>query len=545
MENHFSRNRNFYILVLAAVISTLPLYFKTPAIVDVLMHGTFTKHFFSLLQEGEIYPRYAYEAFYGYGSYIYFIYPPISLYISSLFAWFATDHELYFQALRLSITLAVIVSAFTSYSWLKSKYGPSAALIGALFYISFPSLTTAINLTVSMGMIWCFAWYPVAMSGAERIINGRRKGIFIYALGLALIVLTNIPASLIFIPFAGLYILLMKPNIRTVFKLILSGLLALGLAAIYVIPQLSVLEYINSEILWKVGDKDFYELTLIGIEFLKFGLANNYKDILLTVIVFVIFIIQLIYFLQARRRTIKTREFTVAFGLSIAALVLCSSLSEELWAAFPILQKVQYGARFFILVQVFVTMLAVQTISLKPALAKQLLLFFVLPQFIFAICLFITAPPAGDMERAVFAKSTMAPDFTIKSGWINKLRANDFNSPPVEKFIVISGEASASMQMWKSRHAEFKLTAGRNTVIEIGRSYIPGWRAEIEGREIPLSKDEESGLMQLSIDEAVKDKKLVIELPLLWHEQLGGAVSLFSLAILLFGLLRRKNPAQN
>ena len=87
------------------------------------------------------------------------------------------------------------------------------------------------------------------------------------------------------------------------------------------------------------------------------------------------------------------------------------------------------------------------------------------------------------------------------------------------------------------------LTAEEGSKLNLRWFYIPGWKAEINGIEIPVKEEPEMRTILITIPKDVKNAKLKIYLPLYIYEKLGYLISAISL-LLVLAIYFRKNKCR-
>lgn len=191
----------------AAILLALPaILFGFPNGHDTRYHLVWHTHFADQLWGGELYPRWLRDAAFGHGGPVFFFYGPVGFYVSALASkLFAVDpHGRYAMAVAAAIALGL--SGGAAYLWLRTLAGQRAAMLGAILYMAAPyHLAFDLYLRSAYGEFWAFVWMPLVLYFIRR---ARVPSIEAYA-GLALshgaLMLTHLPTTLLFTPFAVAY----------------------------------------------------------------------------------------------------------------------------------------------------------------------------------------------------------------------------------------------------------------------------------------------------------------------------------------------------
>jgi hypothetical protein len=106
--------------------------------------------------------------------------------------------------------------------------------------------------------------------------------------------------------------------------------------------------------------------------------------------------------------------------------------------------------------------------------------------------------------------------------------------------VVTSGKGKAEVNMPHSRRIELQATCESDCTLQIGQFYYPAWRATLalSGTGIPLRAASPGGMMEISLPPG--ENKIVVELPRGRFEQIGPAVSLVSLILVILIALSDK-----
>lgn len=515
---------------------------------DILVHLNWANFFSKQLWAGELYPRWLLEMNSGLGSPTFFFYPPIPYYITSLFYPFSLGNPSIWTPLVFSSCLALILSGLTAYLWLKNITNQKAALIGALVYMLLP-YHWAIDFywRFAFSEYWAFAWIPLILYFSKKIAFGEKFSVVGFAISYALLSMTHLPTTLIFsiIPLTySIFIAKKKQKIKTIISLFFALLLGIGLAAIYLIPAMSMQEnvllkeiatqphfYFANNFTWR---KQFI--------YPNFQLFMGYLGIL---VILMTVTSSLAYSIACKHlhKNIKRESF---YWLMIAILscLMTLPLSKPFWKLVPILQVIQFPWRFNVVLTVATTALVTLAFySFNPVItwfSKQALIGLCL-LFLIIFSGFVVA--YYNIERLSFDSQTKikmsqdAPEYRPR--WVSKHLfdkslvhqiAKDFDQVKITR-----GKGSLSITKWQPRKIRLQTNSTTNIKLTIKQFYYPGWTAKLDGKEIAIAATKPAGLLSINIPKG--QHRVRIFLAPIGKERLAHGISIASaLILLLLGL---------
>ena len=510
--------------------------------IDSTIHGIWIKEFSELLHDGVIFPKFGHRQFQGMGGYTYFFYPPLYLYVASIFSFLATDAKLYSEALIGSAFVAILFITLNCYLWLSSKMDKKNALLLSFFYALSPALMYKFYLTAQIGMLWGAAWYPLILLGLETILKDKKKGFLILSFAQTMLFLSNIPAVIIFAPFAALYFLLLQPKQNQILVAVGAGLLAVGLAAYFLFPMFALMDQVNIAFHWDKKYAYYYDNYFINYDFIMNEKGDPNRPIFVLIYAFVI--IKFVYLALAKGA--KSGYFYGVIFLAFLGLFLTSDISKIIWQSFSILTKIQFPDRFLIIPTIFF----VAAISSDFARYK---LFVLSSIFCFAALLFIFQYNNKvdfkhlDKDFAFYFDNRIITYPVYQP--VAKDLINHFYYTPHEKLTPLphaefaKGSGKIGEVVWDNRYISVNFSANEDSTIRVNRFFIYGLHTEINGAITRLAKDENMGEMLIDTHKC-SNCKLEIWLPMLPSEKLGYIFSVISLFIFLTILtLIRKCPA--
>lgn len=511
---------------------------------DTLVHLNWANYFSQQLWAGELYPRWLPEMNSGLGSPTFFFYPPIPYYFTSLFYPFRFGNPSIWSPLVLSSTLALILSGFTAYLWLKNITNQKAALIGSIIYMILP-YHWAIDFywRFAFSEYWAFVWIPLVLYYTKKIVCRHKFAVLGLAISYALLSMTHLPTTLIFsiIPFT--YILFIahgKQRWRSFVYMILALVLGIGLAAIYLIPALSMQENV---LLKEIATEPHFYFAN-NFTWRKQFIYPNFQIFMgyLGILVMLMAIISYLAFTVARKNSHKDIRIENFYWLiiALASCLMTLPLSKPLWWLFTVLQVIQFPWRFNIVLTVATTaLITLGCYSFKPKSIWQQ------KQALIAIALLIILILSGfamayhNIERlkfdqkAVIKMSQDAPEYRPK--WVAKKLFTENLVHQLAKNTaeakITKGQGSLAITKWQPRNIILETNAQTNIEITLKQFYYPGWTARVDYRKISAQPSQPEGLVKLEIPSGKHQVKITLEAGL--KERLGQAISTASFLILL------------
>lgn len=341
---------------------------------DVLIHLLWSTNFSDQLWAGEWYPRWLDQMNGGLGSPVFFFYAPLPYYFTALLKpLFHADPEGWHQ-LGVAASMAVILSGFSAYFWLRRLAGASAALVGAIVYMSAPyHLAFDLYQRFAFAELWGFVWLPLVLWSMHLTADGNKKAPLGLALAYAALVLTHLPTAMIFSPVALAYAFYCADrSVRVRRTVLIAGAMTLGvgLAAAYLVPALATQQNISlSEM--RVGRFSYiYHFLFYGPRF-----DADITNILIQQgwYAAVMMVACMAAFILAGRIPGMPEMRQARFWMAIATLVFTMMLpiARPVWELLPPLQAIQFPWRFNTLLTLAMTaLIALWVGAIKPQVSR-------------------------------------------------------------------------------------------------------------------------------------------------------------------------------
>lgn len=194
---------------------------------------------------GEVYPRWLPQSFEGLGSPAFYFYPPIAFFLSGAFNAAGLSLE---QSINGAAFLTLLGSGVTMYAWL--SYRGTRPLLGAILYMAAPYHQVDFYARGDLAEFSAFLWLPLIALGLEAL--PKRWGAVLLAVSWAGLMLTHLPMALLVSLFliAPLASLKAWRDRRVIAPGLIAAALGLSLAAIYLLPALSLQRHVSMDMLW-------------------------------------------------------------------------------------------------------------------------------------------------------------------------------------------------------------------------------------------------------------------------------------------------------
>lgn len=505
---------------------------------------------------GEFYPRWLSDINAGYGGANFYFYQPLLFYF-----FYALDALTFFllttnHLIALGITICLFLSGLSFYTFARRYTTAQFALIFALIYMFLPyhfwwDLLERKALTEFAAYIWI----PLIFHFLHKDMFNNPKHMAGYALAYAALITTHLPTALltsIAILFYGLYQSAKYKTSHTALqfniKLGLLSLIGIGITAIYLVPALSLLEYVNYEYLWS----EFYDYknhfimpagTYDG-HFVYNGEITGMPSYLFTLAISQLILCGIIFLALYKKPELQSnKDFIFFSALALICFMMMNPISNIIWETFPILQRVQFTWRIMAIMD-FVTLALLCTIFsqkfTKEPLSKLILM---AAGLIFGFTTLMSAVFIGTLgglpsqEAINFRyeiKRLTEEHIPVNNG--KTVTLNDvLRYRPPEFLVVKSGDAETSYEPYAARNFKIKINAQTSSTIQIRQFMFPAWhlipRQVGKVAPIKLRANEPFGLIEFDVPAG--EHNLTLGLYWFKEEYQGVMVSILSLLFLM------------
>lgn len=498
------------VLIAAALILCAPvLWHGAPDLShDGAVHARWMSLFCGQLWAGEPYPHWLSDENGGLGGAAFFFYAPLPFYAGCTVWPIVAERDRFgWWTAGFSFALAMLLSGFTAYLWLRDLAGANAALFGALIYLLAP-YHAAIDLYArgALGEIWSFVWMPLVLWFVDRIARGERWAFHGLAVSFALLLCSHLPVTLIFAP----VIFLCAIRNSTLLRVSAALALGAGLAAVYLAPAMLTQSNVRMED-FSAGFYDYRTSWIFKPPFNAFRIAVWAVSIGTAAYVAALFRFSRFYFV-----------------LGAAALFFMTPLSGPIWWLIRPLKILQFPWRFNTLLVVAAAALSALAYDRIPRPIRALIV---------CACGIAILPAAlTGFAAHRFANTLLREEYPY---WPRTSPAPEVYET-LDRFLVehpaksarLDPGGSAAVESWRARHVVVDVETGTVARLTLAHFFYPGWRGWIEqtGQTIAVSASQPEGFIQMDVPPG----RYALSLELLPQppERWGVILSLASLALL-------------
>jgi uncharacterized membrane protein len=486
------------------VIAALTLALMIPAMIaHPLVHDSFwidfvwADQFTAEIRRGTLYPRWLPQSHDGLGSPVFYFYPPIGFYIAAIFGLAGSPT---YTSILLAFATAMAASGAAMFHWLKGW--TERPLLGACFYMAAPYHLSDFYYRGALAEYCAFALIPLTTMGIRRCAEGR--GMALLTLSYAALIMTHLPVALLtslllIAPYSLL--LARKAGVRTTLPGIALALaLGIGIAAIYLVPALSLQDYIAANEIWAAP---LFRTTVWN--FFDPDRWTNRQAM------FNIMLLTYVLAIGAAALLAKRRDGWAAMALFCCVLV--TGAVPGFWSL-PLLEKVQFPWRILALAE-----FALATALARNSSATSYRVLASVPALIvMAVMIARLDPPPG-----------FAAEFAAK-------RHPDVIEylPPGASDIRYSAKPFEATSLQRSQPP----VRVDDNVTVVRTFYFPSWRAICQDREVQTFADPATRLL------AYRGKDCAVSREATSAEKIGGGITLLSTMLLaLFAIIRRRRSS--
>jgi hypothetical protein len=307
---------------------------------------------------GILYPRWLADSFQGLGAPTFYFYAPLTFWLDALVGTIS------FNALpasyRLGVTSLLILcsSSLAMYAWLRHETrSRTASLVGAAVYLAAPYHMFDLYVRGALAETLAYAVLPLVILAIRLAADRRRAGLPLLSVSYAALLMAHLPTSLLatvtVVPSYLLFRAWRLGDRRSAIGLIgratLAGMLGIGLAAIYLVPALSLQEWISSEVLWSYRAENWLPLSPGRWIERSPHLVMHFVISLLVAALLVSFGLCALWPLMAAD---KSRRLEAAFwvAVTLTAVALAAGVVPRFWSL-PLVGQVQFPWRLLLIVE--------------------------------------------------------------------------------------------------------------------------------------------------------------------------------------------------
>ncbi len=452
--------------------------------------------FYEALRNGQFPVRFLFRLNNGFGY-------PVADFLYPLFMYIGVPiHILGFSfvnTIKIILGLSLIFSSIFTFLWLRKLFDNISSLMGASFYTYFPYHLWDIYKRGSVGEALALAVLPFIFWQAER------KNYLFTGLGIALLITSHNSLAFIFLPFVFLYMLIKNNNVKSFLKTFILGF---GLSAFFWMPALY--------------DKQFTVFDKTGIsDFSNYFISIKDLDIL-GPIFFIVVAFSIVLFVRNKD---KLAGFFLIATLLLTVLVF--PLSFSIWKYLPFVNFIQFPFRLISFIILGLSFLLSCQLNLFKGKLKIILTVFYLILIIISAKNFILPKEYQNYPDSFY--STNQDSTTVKNEYMPKWVKVIPLTMPSEKVTVIKGQGIVQNLFANGNKVTFSINVLNETQVQFNMVYFPGWIVKADGKEIPMSYNNDNGLIRFLINPGNHNVNIFFgETPLRMVSDLISLVSLIA-----------------
>jgi hypothetical protein len=317
----------------AAVFLLLPsLLFGTLISHSSPLNLTWAAQFAEQFRAFVPYPRWMPWSFDGLGSPAFYFYPPLPFWIDALASVVTANLLSVPYRLAVSAALVLFASGLAMHAWLKQETGrPRAAFWGALVYMAAPYHLLDHYMRGAFAEFTAYVFLPLILLAIRRPVP--------LALAYAGLLATHLPtALLVSVTVLPAFVLTRMRTPREVLGVAAGIALGIGLAAVYLVPAMTLQGWVSAERLWS----SFY-----AVDNWFLFVPQRWPE---PSIMWVVVLLAAAYGLLALALSLHPGGARLWVALCFLCLVLMSGLVPWFWQL-PELAKVQFPWRLMVVVE--------------------------------------------------------------------------------------------------------------------------------------------------------------------------------------------------
>ena len=531
------------------------------------------------IRDGILWPRWSPDHAMGYGYPFWIVYAPLGYYVSEVFHLLGLGLT---AALKVAWGVGFVWGGVGMYAllrrWLgRTPTGRAAALVGGLLYVYAPYHLLTIYVRAAFAEFFAMAWFPWVLLAFDRVLDGASprpwRRVAVAALLYAGLLLTHTGTILIFTPFLLVYLLVRligtarqagrqwRVTRDATLRVAAAGLLAVGLAAIFLFPLLAEQRYVAAES-WVKGSYGYRSHFVYPSQWLDafwgYGFSddptgpNDTMSFQLGLVGVVLAAVALVTALPRGRRGRGALLFCLLAGGAV--LWAMTPSARPLWDAFGPAAMIQFPWRLLGLASLCLAALAAGAVSgLLPADASAeqatspaalLALAAVLGSLWFTVPQYTPITPVDESVQSIIRFETAYPDMigymadTEQPFTESPLTAQYRAGLPLEKAAFAAGSGSVHTVELRSASVRAEVVADGPATVVFYTYDFPGWYATLDGQRVPHRTHPPYGLIAVDVPAGRHD--LAIRFGSTSVRTAGIAVSLASVALAVWMILRRK-----
>jgi len=481
-----------------------------------------------------------------YGEPLFNFYAPLPYYIGGLVS--LTPLSL-IDTSKLLFLASFILSGVTMYMLSKELFGKFGGLISAVLYMYAPYHSVDMFVRGALSEHISLVFFPLIFLYAQRLQGvWSKKNFVLLTLSLAGLFTTHNIMTIMFVPFFGAWVIYLwskDRDFKYLTRIVLSLLLAFGIAASYLLPAFFEKDLVQSSQLTS-GYYDFRAHFVVVSQFFStfWGYGPSvwgpedglsFQIGLVHWVLLAASLLSLVIVKPFRKKYLSTVGFLLCAFLF--SLFMQHNKSTPIWTAIPILAFIQFPWRF-LGVSIFLSSLAIGSIGAllkgKFRIVTAVVILvgvgyyfqFFHPQFFYD----------GRTDEDYIADIYLKNEGFIPRDYVPIfVKATD--SKHLDKPRVRDGSIKVLSFTTHSSWAQTTVESTQSAKLEIPITYFPGWTVRENGKIVNQDKPTDLGLIEVPISKGEHNLSLNFDnTPVRSLGDWMSALSLLILAALAFGI---------
>ena len=541
---------HYSIILLVSILVITPVFFAGIPYVgaDFVHHMQISNAFYEALRDGILFPDWVSRENLGYGAVTVRFYPPSMDYTLAVFRLITGSWSL---AIFGAFSFWSFIGGVGVYIWtrefLKTAWHSTLA---AVLFICAPYHLTQYYASYMFGEFAALSVLPFCFHFAKKICEREKIGdVLGLAISAALIILSNLPQTIISFIALGIYVLffLRKPIfLKQIFRLTFAGLLALACSAFYWVRMIVEMDLIH---VTQPNTDPIYDYRN---HFMLSNFSFDTQNIWFASLMFVIVVFGSGFALvvSGKAKSLwRDKNLKSISIIGLMAIFMMLAGSKFIWENITFLQRVQFPWRFFSVLSLCTSVIlayCAEFVTLENLRKKRplililvglilILLTFSIKQVIFGQAFFEISKFPAYVEGTITQRS-------LKHWlpvWADK---NTFN----EKTKVLAKDRNVNIEMWESGKRIFTVSEGEPIKARIAILYYPHWHAFINGEAAEISASDD-GATAIDLPPSAAKVELVFIEPQysLLSRKISVIATIFAFLLFIYQLItRRKSNAE-
>lgn len=507
---------------------------------DLSLHVKYAMGFFDNITQGNLIPQWMGNdcTTYGCPEYIFIFFLPY--YLISLLHFIGLS---FLASVKALLIVSFIASGIGMYYWMRDELGEKAGFVAALFYLFTPYHLIDLHFRVSIGEMVALAILPFLFWFTKRYIEKEKKMYFLlFSLMLSLLILAHNATAFLSFPLLFLYggyvWMHTHPRKKSVaVKLVCSVLLGVSLSAFYLLPLVSLSQYI-----WYSKDNQigFHPWNYLLYSPYRFFLLfqGRYGELYTSIGYTQLFVVVLSVYLLLKGK-IKSKEKYLLTGLLFLFLFLfyfMLDISKPVWDNFSFLKSIQFSWRLMVQMSLITSVIAAIVVTKVK-----------MRYFFIALCVvtvMYTALNWGNRKSLSEVNDTILRGQVVypeKKGfvelttphWVDR-EADWIGVMPKRPVDVLSGSASITPLERSITSHSYKIVVAKDAVVKENTYYFPGWELYVDNVRKPINfqNKDYKGVITFPLEKGVHT--VVLQYVSSSASIVGQKISAVSLIIFLF-----------